>query len=358
MDQRLTTLERRFKETNDPNDEAAWLKERLRHGVLDKADLELLCFMRHKPAAIALDNWIPHIPYPVDGDQKPIAPGAWTKTTKGAEMSSHYSPQHGFTAIQLRCLEFSAEEKISDTEKAMLNPRQIPPLVSDITGKLEMEVREKMALAGRMRITDFAQVFHSHWDSDKWLELAYHASMIGVEVWEKVMAKAQQGSRLLDLRGRQGGRTNDMLVNLDGMAVSDEELVEQRGQLLARRALREIAAVVYEGRKHTGIEVAFVINRFNDPGQMATLPQFLIRMIRLVQRILGERERTEDWSTPRYLTHILFEVRDLVTTWVRHAPGCTANIHKQVRCRCGLFPGDTYLLNRIRDRFVPRVHST
>jgi hypothetical protein len=53
-DARLRELERRFRETGAPDDEAAWLRERLRAGELEERLLRLADRLRHPAAALAL----------------------------------------------------------------------------------------------------------------------------------------------------------------------------------------------------------------------------------------------------------------------------------------------------------------
>lgn len=53
MDDHLRQLERRFQESGDPEDEARWLRERLRAGALSEARLQLAAHLGH-PAAIAV----------------------------------------------------------------------------------------------------------------------------------------------------------------------------------------------------------------------------------------------------------------------------------------------------------------
>ena len=52
-DERVRELERRFQESRAPDDEAAWLRERVRTGQLDPRHLDLAAFMGHAPAALA-----------------------------------------------------------------------------------------------------------------------------------------------------------------------------------------------------------------------------------------------------------------------------------------------------------------
>ena len=49
-DQRLRELERRWKETNSPDDEAAYLLERVRVGDLPRERLELAAYCGHEGA--------------------------------------------------------------------------------------------------------------------------------------------------------------------------------------------------------------------------------------------------------------------------------------------------------------------
>jgi hypothetical protein len=60
-DQKLRDLERRFKETGSPDDEAAWLLERVRVGDLTRERLELAAYCGHEGArrAVGIDT-VPH----------------------------------------------------------------------------------------------------------------------------------------------------------------------------------------------------------------------------------------------------------------------------------------------------------
>ena len=52
-DDQLRNLARRYRETGDPADEAAWLRERVRSGELASDRLELAAYLGHQPAHLA-----------------------------------------------------------------------------------------------------------------------------------------------------------------------------------------------------------------------------------------------------------------------------------------------------------------
>ena len=58
-DEKLRELERRWKETESVEDEAAWLKERVRVGDLTQERLELAAYCGHEAAAIAAQTSFP-----------------------------------------------------------------------------------------------------------------------------------------------------------------------------------------------------------------------------------------------------------------------------------------------------------
>ena len=62
-DTKLRELERRWKESGSPEDEAAYLLERVRVGDLEKEKLELAAYCGHEGARLAL------------GDEAPVFPG-------------------------------------------------------------------------------------------------------------------------------------------------------------------------------------------------------------------------------------------------------------------------------------------
>lgn len=62
-DVRIRELERRFNESGLAVDEAAWLSERVRLGMLDRARVELAAYLGHEPSQLALGR-APHAPEP------------------------------------------------------------------------------------------------------------------------------------------------------------------------------------------------------------------------------------------------------------------------------------------------------
>jgi hypothetical protein len=58
-DQELRELERRYRQSGDATDEAAWLGARLRVGDVDRSRVELCAWLDHAPARVALGDEAP-----------------------------------------------------------------------------------------------------------------------------------------------------------------------------------------------------------------------------------------------------------------------------------------------------------
>lgn len=82
-DERLRTLERRWRETGSPHDEAAWLSERVRVGALDVERLRLAAALGHDASLALLGDDAPapapHAPCELISSLKPLGPAAFNR---------------------------------------------------------------------------------------------------------------------------------------------------------------------------------------------------------------------------------------------------------------------------------------
>lgn len=116
-DQKLRDLERRFRETGSLGDEAAYLQERVRAGILPRVRVELAAYCGHEPAKRAMAIDLP-------SDRKRLA---GTLATLGSQVSRPIVACIAITAARAaaECAQLSAPEPLAAltaAERWLLSP--------------------------------------------------------------------------------------------------------------------------------------------------------------------------------------------------------------------------------------------